>query len=69
MLADCAADDIIHIRRITGVDAHYLKPSIIAAGLVRENLPPKNKTQTDFFQHNQLQTQSAAESCFVCINN
>jgi len=40
MILDAAAQDIVYTPSISGVHANFLRPSLIAAGLDPENLPP-----------------------------
>lgn len=48
MIASSAAADIVYSPTFTGVHGNYLKPSIVAAGLDPDNLPPADKTSMDF---------------------
>lgn len=43
MVAGARAADIVYTPRISGVPANFLRPSIIAAGLDPDNLPPHGK--------------------------
>jgi nitronate monooxygenase len=40
MIVDSRASDIVYTPRISGVHANFLRPSMVAAGLDPENLPP-----------------------------
>jgi nitronate monooxygenase len=43
MVAQARAADIVYTREISGVPANFLRPSIVAAGLDPDNLPPHGK--------------------------
>lgn len=43
MVTGARAADIVYTREISGVPANFLRPSIVAAGLDPENLPPHGK--------------------------
>lgn len=43
MMLDCTAADVIHTAAISGVPANFLRPSIAAAGLDPDDLPPPGK--------------------------
>lgn len=47
MIVGAAADDILYTPSISGVNANFLKPSIIAAGLDPNNMPPPGKLDMD----------------------
>lgn len=47
-IVDSTAADIIYTKFFTGVPGNYLKPSIAAAGLDPENLPPSDTAKMDF---------------------
>ncbi|MBD2858293.1 nitronate monooxygenase [Spongiibacter sp. KMU-158] len=44
MILDSSASDIFYTPNISGVHANFLRPSIVAAGLVPEQLEPKTET-------------------------
>lgn len=41
MVMDCRAEDIVYTPNISGVNANFMRPSIVAAGLDPDNLAPK----------------------------
>lgn len=43
MICDSRADDILYTPAISGVNANFLKPSIIANGMDPDNMPPAGK--------------------------
>ena len=43
MILDAAAADILYTPRISGVNANFLRPSLVAAGLDPDNLPDHGK--------------------------
>ncbi len=43
MILDADASDILYTPAISGVNANFMRPSIVAAGLDPENLPPHGK--------------------------
>lgn len=43
MIVDSSAADIIHTPNISGVAANFLRPSLVAAGLDPDNLPPRGE--------------------------
>ena len=45
-----AAGDIVYSNYFTGVHGNYLKPSILAAGMDPDNLPPADPSKMDFEQ-------------------
>ena len=47
-LVDFAASDIVYTNLFTGVHGNYLRPSIEAAGLDPDNLPPSDPSKMQF---------------------
>ena len=47
-LVDYAASDIVYTNLFTGVHGNYLRPSIEAAGLDPDNLPPSDPSKMQF---------------------
>jgi nitronate monooxygenase len=43
MIVDADASDIVYTPAISGVNANFMRPSIVAAGLDPENLPPHGR--------------------------
>ena len=48
MIVDARAADIVYTPHFTGVHGNYLRPSIAAAGLDPEHLPPRDKSSMNF---------------------
>src|SRR5260221_4820619 len=48
MIVDARARAIVHTNEFSGVQANYLKPSLLAAGLDPDNLPAGDKGRMDY---------------------
>ncbi|MBB4239001.1 NAD(P)H-dependent flavin oxidoreductase [Rhizobium esperanzae] len=49
-IVEGAAGDIVYSNYFTGIHGNYLKPSIVAAGMDPDNLPPADPSKMDFEQ-------------------
>ena len=58
MLIESAADDIVYSSLFTGVNGHYLKPSIAKAGLDPDNLPGADKSKMNFGSGGNMKTKA-----------
>jgi nitronate monooxygenase len=47
-VVECSSSDIVYTNLFTGVHGNYLRPSIVAAGLDPENLPPSDPSKMNF---------------------
>ena len=47
-VAECSSADIVYSSLFTGVHGNYLRPSIVAAGLDPDALPPSDPSAMDF---------------------
>jgi len=47
-IVQCDSDDIVYTNLFTGVHGNYLRPSIVAAGLDPDHLPPSDPTKMNF---------------------